>query len=453
MTRPCRTPRWSPCWTTRVGAERRGYLPVTHRRVHDHRRRPVRTSRPTSTTLTGGVTTPYGATGALVTQGGGIYVHDNVRSLQVTDNVIRGNSGSLRRRRPRRHALHRRQPATRPGRSPATRSATTAAPTSPAASGSSPAATATRSTDNAICGNFSAEYGGAITAFGYNANAVRTAGGSITNNRIWFNASYDEGGGVMVAGELPADPTQLSARLGPGRPSTATSSRPTSPTTTAAASGCCRSSGSHVSRINPGTITITNNTIANNVSAHEGGGIALDDAAFVNIVDNTVARNLTTATAVTSDGRRGAGRAVDGGQQRPAAGPAAQRPRFPGSRPSRHAVQQADAARQRLLGQPRRQLQRRLRLRHRRHAARRHRRRRRQLGHGRGRRPGALLTPTSSVIAARTTDVDGRPATNRSPTPPGSRTRTTLTVNVLASRTYPAFRQAVDGRRAAAARA
>ena len=38
------------------------------------------------------------------------------------------------------------------------------------------------------------------------------------------------------------------------------------------------------------------------MSAHEGGGIALDDAAFVNIVDNTVAKNLTTATAVTSDG-------------------------------------------------------------------------------------------------------------------------------------------------------
>ena len=44
--------------------------------------------------------------------------------------------------------------------------------------------------------------------------------------------------------------------------------------------------------------------MVNNVSAHEGGGIALDDAAFVNVVGNTVARNLTTATAVTSDGTR-----------------------------------------------------------------------------------------------------------------------------------------------------
>ncbi len=50
--------------------------------------------------------------------------------------------------------------------------ATTAGPTSPAASGSSPAATATRSPHNAICGNFSAEYGGAMTAFGYQATAA-----------------------------------------------------------------------------------------------------------------------------------------------------------------------------------------------------------------------------------------------------------------------------------------
>jgi len=64
-----------------------------------------------------------------------------------------------------------------------------------------------------------------------------------------------------------------------------------------------QTSGSHISRANPETINITNNTIANNVSAHEGGGLALDDAAFVNVVNNTVARNITTATAVTSNGQ------------------------------------------------------------------------------------------------------------------------------------------------------
>ena len=44
--------------------------------------------------VTGGFKTPYGADGALVTQGGGIYVHSNVANMQVTDNVIVGNGGS-----------------------------------------------------------------------------------------------------------------------------------------------------------------------------------------------------------------------------------------------------------------------------------------------------------------------------------------------------------------------
>jgi hypothetical protein len=60
--------------------------------------------------------------------------------------------------------------------------------------------------------------------------------------------------------------------------------------------------GRNVTRVTPGTITITNNTVTNNVSTHEGGGISLDDAPFVNIAGNTIAKNLTTATAITSDG-------------------------------------------------------------------------------------------------------------------------------------------------------
>ncbi|HEY0472645.1 MAG TPA: hypothetical protein VGD34_13295, partial [Kribbella sp.] len=154
---------------------------------------------------------------------------------------------------------------------------------------------------NAICGNHSAEYGGAITAFGYMANAGGTNGGRITDNRIWFNASYDEGGGVMIAGELPSVPTALSPGSGP-----VTIDRNTIQANLANDDGggirLLQTSGSHVSRNTPGTIAITNNTIADNVSAHEGGGVALDDAAFVNLVNNTVTKNLTTASAVTSNG-------------------------------------------------------------------------------------------------------------------------------------------------------
>ena len=49
-------------------------------------------------------------------------------------------------------------------------------------------------------------------------------------------------------------------------------------------------------------INITNNMIVNNVSTHEGGGIGMDDAPNVRLVNNTIMKNLTTATAVTSNG-------------------------------------------------------------------------------------------------------------------------------------------------------
>jgi hypothetical protein len=50
-------------------------------------------------------------------------------------------------------------------------------------------------------------------------------------------------------------------------------------------------------------ISVTNNMVVDNVSTHEGGGIALDDSVDVRIVNNTVMGNITTATAATSNGR------------------------------------------------------------------------------------------------------------------------------------------------------
>ena len=152
-------------------------------------------------------------------------------------------------------------------------------------------------TRNAICGNFSAEYGGAVTAFGYQGST----GGRISGNRVWFNGSYDEGGGVMVAGELPSTPTGLTHGTGP----VSIDHNVISSNIANDDGGGIRvlqASGDRTTKANLGRITISNNTVVNNVSAHEGGGIALDDAVFVDVVHNTVARNLTTATAVTSDG-------------------------------------------------------------------------------------------------------------------------------------------------------
>jgi hypothetical protein len=49
-------------------------------------------------------------------------------------------------------------------------------------------------------------------------------------------------------------------------------------------------------------MNVYNNMIVNNVSLHEGGGVALDDASNVRFYNNTVMNNKTTATAITSDG-------------------------------------------------------------------------------------------------------------------------------------------------------
>jgi len=250
--------------------------------------------------ITGGIKTPYGATGALVTQGGGVYVHHGVKGLQLTDNLIVGNGGSyaggIRVGTPyagdngnANLTIARNQVRDNGGTNLA---------------GGIGLFTGSNGYDvenNAICGNHSSEYGGGISAFGFMGDGAKD-GGTIAHNRIWFNQSYDEGGGVMVAGELPSVPTALSPGSGP-----VTIDANVIQANLANDDGggirLLQVSGSQFTKARPGTISITNNTIANNVSAHEGGGLALDDAVFVNIVNNTVTKNLTTATAVTSNGQ------------------------------------------------------------------------------------------------------------------------------------------------------
>ncbi len=255
-------------------------------------------------TLGGAVTTPYGASGALVTQGGGVYAHANVNGLHVTDNVIVGNSGSygggIRLGTPYVTNNHNWNAVIADNQIRDNGGTNLAGGIGIFAG--SPGYLVTH---NAICGNFSAEYGGAMTAYGYQSTAPGSRGpqgGTITNNTIWFNSSYDEGGAVMLAGELPNDPTKLSEGTGPALIDGNVISMNLS-SDDGGGIRLLQASGSHVSRSNPETISITNNTVTNNVSAHEGGGIALDDAVFVQVVNNTIAKNLTTATAITSDGQ------------------------------------------------------------------------------------------------------------------------------------------------------
>lgn len=139
---------------------------------------------------------------------------------------------------------------------------------------------------NKICGNYSAEYGGGISHFGLSHN------GSIHHNCILFNASFDEGAGIMVAGELPKPPAELS----PG-------SGNVSIYNNLIQGNLANDDGGGIRLLQPTIyeIQIYNNMIVNNVSTYLGGGIALDDASNVIIYNNTIANNISTATAEDSD--------------------------------------------------------------------------------------------------------------------------------------------------------
>jgi len=140
---------------------------------------------------------------------------------------------------------------------------------------------------NDLCGNFSAEYGGGLTVYGLSPN------GRVQRNRVYFNQSYDEGGGVMIAGQLPANPTTLSP--GTGRLTI---------NNNLIQANLANDDGGGLRFLMAGNfvIDVFNNIIVNNVSTHEGGGVALDDTPAVRFVNNTVMKNLTTATAATSNG-------------------------------------------------------------------------------------------------------------------------------------------------------
>ncbi|MGE5574113.1 MAG: pectin esterase, partial [Bacteroidota bacterium] len=139
---------------------------------------------------------------------------------------------------------------------------------------------------NDICGNYSAEYGGGISHFGL------SDGGKIHHNCVMFNASFDEGAGIFVGGEQPTPPATLTA--GSGRVDIYNN---------LVAANVAGDDGGGVRLLQPGRylVNIYNNMIVNNVSADLGGGIALDDASNVVICNNTIAKNITTATAEDSD--------------------------------------------------------------------------------------------------------------------------------------------------------
>lgn len=242
---------------------------------------------PTNINVIGGGKT--GLPPAIQTQGGAVYVNAYARALRITNNVVQNNGGSygtIRVGTPNLPA-----PDTNNHneniRLAKNRIIQNAGTNLAGAIGLFAGSDNYDVANNDICGNFSAEYGGGITAYGLSPN------GRIRDNRIYFNRSYDEGGGIMIAGQLPADPSTLS----PG-------SGPVSITGNLFQANLANDDGGGIRFLMAGAsvMNVANNMIANNVSTHEGGGVALDDAPRVQLVNNTIMKNLTTATAVTSNG-------------------------------------------------------------------------------------------------------------------------------------------------------
>jgi hypothetical protein len=181
---------------------------------------------------------------------------------------------------------------------------------------------------NWVCGNLSTGDGGGVVHEGFIAN------GDISHNWILFNQSNNisiptNGGGIAVLGAAP-DGTPAGAAAGtecgsvtdvdcaPGLsdgtgPGLVIDSNVIMGNTAESGSG----GGIRIQTVNgtdvvrhpnlPGgllgiiqgwnDVTVTNNVIANNVAGWDGGGISLQDALNVNIINNTIASNDTTASA------------------------------------------------------------------------------------------------------------------------------------------------------------
>jgi hypothetical protein len=116
---------------------------------------------------------------------------------------------------------------------------------------------------------------------------------TIDHNQIYMNQAIDEGGGIAIAGELPTDSTKPSKGTGP-----------VNITSNKLAVNNANDDGGGIRFLMAGNfpMRVDNNVITDNVSAHEGGGISIDDTPQVTIINNTIAKNLTTATAKTSNG-------------------------------------------------------------------------------------------------------------------------------------------------------
>ena len=233
----------------------------------------------------------------IVTQGGAIFANAYARYLQITNNVVQNNGsgyGTIRVGTPELPPLDPTDPVdTDPDnqneniRIARNRIIANAGTNLAGGIGLYNGSDNYEVARNDICGNFSLEYGGGLSVYG------KSPDGKIHHNRIYFNMSNDEGGGIMIAGQLPQTAGELS-----------TGSGAADIYANQIQANLANDDGGGIRFLMAGNfpLNVYDNMIVNNVSTHEGGGISLDDAPNVRVFNNTIMKNLTTATAVTSNG-------------------------------------------------------------------------------------------------------------------------------------------------------
>ncbi len=155
---------------------------------------------------------------------------------------------------------------------------------------------------NFVCGNYGASDGGGIGHVGF------SQGGSIDNNQVLFNQSFQQtnathGGGLFVGGEPPIAGT---VSLGTGD-LTVDANLIRGNFAEGGHGGGVRLqqvNGADVAAF-PGTpgrwhqVRLTNNMIENNVAGYAGGGLSLSDAVHSVVANNTVASNDSVGIAGT----------------------------------------------------------------------------------------------------------------------------------------------------------
>jgi hypothetical protein len=173
-----------------------------------------------------------------------------------------------------------------------------------------------RLSSNWVCGNMSTGDGGGVSQLGFVKNA------DIEHNTIIFNQTKNptiptNGGGLLIMGAPDTDaicstinpdtdcPTGLGDGAGPGMVINANLIQGNS--ADSGAGGGLRLqhiNGSEVSRYANASskwysISITNNIITNNVAGWDGAGVSLQDALLANFINNTITANDSTAASGT----------------------------------------------------------------------------------------------------------------------------------------------------------